>query len=53
MEKQETVALGFFETITEVRFKSLSEAEMRSLECDQKEADNPDVSNLVHHSTIL
>ena len=36
---KETVAYGLFETPTEVRVKDLTEVEMRSLECDQEEAD--------------
>ena len=36
---KETVASGLFETPTEVRVQGLSEADLRSLECDHEEED--------------
>ena len=38
-EGKEMVVSGLFETITEVRVKGLSEADVRSRESDHKEAD--------------
>ena len=44
---KETVASGLFETPSEVRVKGLSEAEIKSLECDHEEADTRLLINIL------